>query len=403
MILKNFNKNITPQALSKAHEIANTPAFKSTSIRLMPNASIDKNKHLTGLSICNLKDINPSLLGTDIGDGILVIQLQQGTKLNFEELSDVVETYIRIGALQLSCGYEKSNELIERLRCKDTIKTESATDGKWYYRSQKELIQGSAGILGQRGHFIEIDKDSQNNLYLIIHAGSCHLGEHVYQTYVKMAYKTMAEHHKRLKKELIEKLKAEHRYNEINVALEQFRIEHPINKPILYEEYAKDFLHDVEICQQFAKFTRQQIATEIMSRLNLNAVTMFDAIHNGIDIVNNQITLRKGAIPANKGQQVLIPLNLAEGCIIGIGKGNPDWNFSAPNGLELIMSRKDARKLSMKKYEKMTKHVYGFYLNCATLDTSPMVYRDSSSIIDTITDTVEITEILKPIYSRKAD
>ena len=306
--------------------------------------------------------------------------------------------------------------------------------------SRKELkytkrLERSIGTLGGGNHFIEIDVDDQDNKYLIIHTGSRNLGKQVAEYYQELANQlcnyNIAEY-KQKQKELILEYKELGKKQEIQSALEELKKEYAINrnkipKDLAYLEgqYRDDYLHDMEICQIFAHFNRLEIAREILDNLfgenqftlvniklldfetarKVNVSTSlayFESIHNYISFEDNIV--RKGAISARKDEIVIIPMNMRDGCIIGIGKGNDDWNQSAPHGAGRIMSRMKAKEtLNIKDYQDSMEGIYTSSVNENTIDEAPMVYKPMQEIIDCIGDTIEIEKIIKPIYNFKAN
>lgn len=262
----------------------------------------------------------------------------------------------------------------------------------------------SLGTLGGGNHFIEIDVDSNGNKYLIIHTGSRNLGKQVAQLYQNKAIYNIKQLLPQRKKELAQQYKAEGREHEIADALAQLSVP-KIPKELCYLEGADkgDYLHDMEICQSWASINRHLIARDICAHLGFVYYTLsnFETIHNYINF-NDNIT-RKGAISAQKGEKVLIPLNMRDGCILGVGKGNEDWNCSAPHGAGRLYSRGTAKQiLTMEEFKSSMEGIYTTSVNTSTLDESAMAYKPADEILDKIGDTVDIIDILKPIYNFKA-
>ena len=209
-----------------------------------------------------------------------------------------------------------------------------------------------------------------------------------------------------MKERLIADYKAQGKRNEIQEALQTIKwtrkkSEIPDDLCYLYGKYLDDYLHDVKICQWFARRNREKMAEIILKRLNLNPIEMFHTVHNYID--TDEMILRKGAIAAHKGEMVLIPINMRDGSVLAVGKGNPDWNYSAPHGAGRIMSRKKAKQnLSLEEYQNEMEGIYTTSVNKSTLDEAPMAYKSLSDIIDVIRESVDVIEVLKPIYNFKA-
>lgn len=262
-------------------------------------------------------------------------------------------------------------------------------------------LENSLGTLGGGNHFIEIDIDNDGNKYLIIHSGSRNLGKQVAEYYQHLAIKH-AHSNKDIKKKIVEQYKAEGREQKIAAALKAVpTIKLKNDLCYIENEERSDYLHDMAICQRFATLNRKAIANIIISHMNWETVSSFETIHNYIELETNIV--RKGAISAKKDERVLIPMNMRDGCIIGVGKGNPEWNFSAPHGAGRLMSRKQAKEnISMAAFENSMKGIYTTSIDTSTLDESPMAYKPIEEIIKYIKDTVEIEKIIKPIYNFKA-
>ena len=276
--------------------------------------------------------------------------------------------------------------------------------------SKTKWLERSLGTLGGGNHFIEIDMSEDGTKYLVIHSGSRNLGKQVAELYQRLAIdlnKGIGSYLE-AKEEIIRTYKEQGRKKEIQSALKQLRFDKeniettiPEDLCYLYGKYLDDYLHDVEICQSFAKRSREKMAEILLERTGLSAAEGFHTIHNYID--TEEMILRKGAIAAHKGEKVLIPINMRDGSILAVGKGNPDWNYSAPHGAGRILSRTRAKnELDMEEYKKSMEGIYTTSVNEYTLDEAPMAYKSLSDIIDVISESVDITEILKPIYNFKA-
>ena len=278
------------------------------------------------------------------------------------------------------------------------------------YRSLKntKYLERSLGTLGGGNHFIEIDQAADGTKYLIIHTGSRNLGKQVAELYQKLAVELHSgkEEYFKKKEEIITSYKAEGRRKEIQAALKKLAWDKkecliPDDLCYLYGTYFEDYLHDVEICQEFARRNREKIAEILLSHAGIQAGESFHTIHNYIDTKN--MILRKGAISAYKGEKVLIPINMRDGSVLAEGKGNPSWNYSAPHGAGRIMSRTKAKeKLSMEEYKKTMEGIYTTSVNEETLDEAPMAYKSLNDIISIIKDSVDIIDIMKPVYNFKA-
>ncbi|MBQ6876222.1 MAG: RtcB family protein, partial [Lachnospiraceae bacterium] len=286
---------------------------------------------------------------------------------------------------------------LQRLRCFRAL------------RDSKRL-ERSLGTLGGGNHFIEVDKAEDGTKYLVIHTGSRNLGKQVAEHYQKLAVdlnRGMEDYFKQ-RDEIIRTYKEQGRRSEIQTALNELAKEYtasPASIPddlcYLYGTYFEDYLADVEICQQFARRNRELIAEIILNRCGFTAIEAFHTVHNYID--TEERILRKGAIAAHDGERVLIPINMRDGSILAMGKGNPEWNYSAPHGAGRVMSRAGARqRLTMEEYRKEMEGIYTTSVNEDTLDEAPMAYKSLSDIIDVIGESVDVIEVLKPIYNFKA-
>jgi RNA-splicing ligase RtcB len=278
------------------------------------------------------------------------------------------------------------------------------------YRSLKDVrrLQRSLGTLGGGNHFIEADKGSDGTLYLVIHTGSRNLGKQLAEYYQQLALELHqgAEDYFRKRDALIAEYKAAGRRKEIQTALKQLQWKKkPLSMPeelcYLYGPHLESYLHDVEICQHFALRNRELIARILLNRSGLTAADGFHTIHNYID--TGEMILRKGAIAAHAGERVLIPVNMRDGSILATGRGNPECNFSAPHGAGRLMSRANARStLSMEAYQAAMAGIYTTSVSPATLDEAPMAYKPLAEILDAVQQSVDVIDIIRPIYNFKA-
>ena len=280
------------------------------------------------------------------------------------------------------------------------------------YRSLRDSkrLERSLGTLGGGNHFIEIDKATDGTCYLVIHSGSRNLGKQVAEIYQRLAIDLHAgkENYFIRRDEIIRTYKAEGRRGEIQQALKTLEKEYKAKTPNvpedlcwLYGAFLEDYLHDVEICQQFARRNREKMAEILLERTGMTGVESFHTIHNYID--TNEMILRKGAIAAHAGEKVLIPINMRDGSVLAVGKGNPEWNFSAPHGAGRIMSRSKAKEaLDLEAYKAAMSGIYTTSVNKETIDEAPMAYKSIDDIIDAIRESVDIVDIMKPVYNFKA-
>lgn len=280
------------------------------------------------------------------------------------------------------------------------------------YRELKDTkrLERSLGTLGGGNHFIEIDEAGDGTKYLVIHSGSRNLGKQVAELYQKLAINLDRGYGDYLEKrdEIIRTYKEQGRRSEIQDALKQlhwqvYESETSMPEDLCYlsGKYLEDYLHDVEICQAFARRSREKMAEIILERTGMAGREAFHTIHNYID--TDEMILRKGAIAAHSGEKVLIPINMRDGSVLAVGKGNPEWNYSAPHGAGRLMSRTKAKaNLSMDEYRETMKGIYTTSINENTLDEAPMAYKSLEDIIDVIRESVDVIDVMKPIYNFKA-
>lgn len=393
--LKIFTNNIEKEALMQIYTLLDQEPFKDCKVRIMPDVH-------SGIGCvigftADLKDkVIPNVVGVDIGCGMLTLELGK-INLNLIKLDEVIKKNIPSG-FDVHKERKVRFEKLQELKC---------------YRGLQDTkrLERSVGTLGGGNHFIEVDLDEDGNHYLIIHTGSRNLGKQVANYYQNLAIDLCSgkEEYFHEKNEIIAEHKKQGKRKEIQKALQKIKkkyehLQPQIPKDLCYLEgkYREDYLHDMKICQEFAMENRKYIGDIICEEMQLKPLNRFETIHNYISFTDNIV--RKGAISAHAGEKVLIPINMRDGCIIGIGKGNPDWNYSAPHGAGRIMSRQEAKKvLNLKDFQKVMAGIYTTSVNEKTLDEAPMVYKPIEEIIDNIHDTVEILKIIKPIYNFKAN
>ena len=397
--LKIFTKNIDEEALKQINELLDQDAFKDSKVRIMPDVHAGKGCVIGFTGNLGNKVI-PNIVGVDIGCGMLCIELGN-VELDLEKIDNIIRKYVPSGRNVQEKTQSKFVDL-EKLYCLKELK------------NNNDFLERSLGTLGSGNHFIEIDKDEDNNKYLVIHTGSRNLGKQVASIYQEKAIKYCS--YKKEMQEEKEKIKLEYkkqgRKSEITAALIDVEKKYeektklPIDLCYLEGENREKYLHDMKICQEFARNNRLCIAKQILFNYfnidNLdNNFKYFETIHNYISFEDNII--RKGAIAARSNERVLIPMNMRDGCIIGIGKGNDDWNKSAPHGAGRIVSRNKAKEVvKIDEYRKSMNGIYTTSVNKDTIDEAPMVYKPMQEIVDCIKDTVEIEKIIKPIYNFKA-
>lgn len=387
-----YAKVIEEEAIQQIRRICDYELTAGSKIRIMPDVHAGKGCTIdTTMTVTD--KICPNIVGVDIGCGMYTVKLKD-QELDFAKIDEACH-YIPSGMNVWEGRTERFD--LTTLRC---------------YRSLKlaKRLERSLGTLGGGNHFIEIDQGKDGAFYLIIHSGSRNLGKQVAEIYQQLAVDLHAgkEAYYKEREEIIRTYKEQGRRDEIQEALKKLQQEYvtqelavPQDICWLYGTFMEDYLYDVEICQRFAKRSRERMAEIILERTGMVAEEGFHTIHNYIDI--DEKILRKGAIAAHSGEKVLIPINMRDGSVIAIGKGNPDWNDSAPHGAGRVMSRTKAKmELDLKEYKAVMKGVYSTSVTESTLDEAPMAYKSLDDIINVIRDTVEIIDILKPVYNFKA-
>lgn len=393
--VKIYANVIEDEAKQQIELLSQQKSFCDQKIRIMPDVHAGKGC-VIGFTSTIGGYIIPNVVGVDIGCGMFTVELGK-IDLDFHILDNIIRQHVPSGRNVHEgrvCKYEK----IQSLKCFRELK-------------DTKRLERSIGTLGGGNHFIEVDQDDASNKYLVIHTGSRNLGKQVADYYQNFAYELLCGKDKLLaeQEKLIVEYKAKGRRSELQQAIKELKAKFkaqdcdiPKDLAYLTGRYKDDYLHDMAICQEYAVINRSVIANIILEKLGLGVDhNAFETIHNYIDIESG--TIRKGAINADKGKHLLIPLNMRDGCIIGVGKGNPDWNNSAPHGAGRIMSRIKAKSnFSMDEYRNSMEGIFTTSVCEDTLDELPMAYKNMNDIIDVIGDTVEIEKIIKPIYNFKA-
>ena len=386
-----YAKVVEDEAIEQIRRMCDYEFTENSKIRIMPDVHAGKGCTI-GTTMTVTDKAVPNIVGVDIGCGMYTVNIGKGD-IDFEKLDEAAH-YVPSGTNVWEGRQEKFD--LEALRC---------------YRSLKDTkrLERSLGTLGGGNHFIEVDRASDGTNYLVVHTGSRNLGKQVAELYQQLAIDLNKgkETYFQQRDEIIRTYKEQGRRKEIQNALKQIAWSEkestmPEDLCFLYGQYFDDYMHDIEICQQFAKRNREKIAEILINRAGFTARDAFHTIHNYID--TDEMILRKGAIAAHKGEKVLIPINMRDGSVLAVGKGNPDWNYSAPHGAGRIMSRTKARKeLDIEEYKKSMEGIYTTSVNNSTLDEAPMAYKSLDDIIDVIRDSVDIIEVLKPVYNFKAN
>ena len=395
--LKIFTENIEEEAKEQINLLLEQEPFKECKVRIMPDVHAGKGC-VIGFTADLGDKVIPNIVGVDIGCGMLCVELGK-IELDLEKLDKVINENIPAGRNireEKLMNFDKINNLYCLRELKETKKFNRAI-----------------GTLGGGNHFIEVDIDGDNNKYLVIHTGSRNLGKQVADYYQNLAIQLCSgkEEMFKRKEEIITIYKEQGKKSEIQKALKELETEYKRNRPNLPNElcYLKDkyremYLHDMKICQEYASENRTNIANQIIEKyfdIKFYEFDGFETIHNYISFEDNIV--RKGAIRARKGERVIIPINMRDGSIIAVGKGNEDWNNSAPHGAGRLMSRKKAKEMfKLEEFKESMKDIYSTSVAEETIDEAPFVYKPMQEIIDNIKDTVEIEKIIKPIYNFKA-
>lgn len=385
-----YAKVIEQDAVEQIRRMCDYEFAEGSTIRIMPDVHAGKGCTI-GTTMTIRNKAVPNIVGVDIGCGMLTMNIGK-EEVDFAKLDEAAH-FIPSGMNVWEGRRERFD--LQSLRCYRSLKKT-----KW--------LERSLGTLGGGNHFIEVDEAMDGTKYLIIHTGSRNLGKQVAEIYQQLAIdlnKGKGAYFQQ-KEEIIRTYKEQGRKKEIEAALKAIawdKREATIPEDLchLHGKYFEDYLHDVEICQKFAKRNREMIAEIILERTGLVAIDAFHTIHNYID--TNEMILRKGAIAAHADEKVLIPINMRDGSVLAIGKGNPEWNYSAPHGAGRVMSRTQAKSsLSMDEYKEMMSGIYTTSVNEATLDEAPMAYKKLEDIIDVIKESVDVIDVMKPIYNFKA-
>ena len=388
--VKVYAETIENEAISQITSIANSPLGEDAHIRIMPDAHAGKGCVIGTTMKFNGK-VCPNIVGVDIGCGVVAYRLaKRASEIDVKQFDEVCRSIVVSGqSVRNEALYQTTQELIlPELYC-------------WEHLQNHERLYKSLGTLGGGNHYIELNKDSDDVLWLVVHSGSRNLGKQVAEYYQKLAENVIKERFEGEKLDLIEFLKMQGRRSEI--ANELAKLERPPATGLEYlqGDNVKDYLHDMEICQAWAADNRCIIAKELIKAMNWRYTFVVESVHNYIDIENKII--RKGAISAQKDEPCLIPLNMRDGTLLCVGKGNEDWNYSAPHGAGRLMSRSKAKQeVSLEAFQDSMKDVYSSTVCEATIDESPFAYKDMEEIMRAVEPTVEIYERLIPIYNYKA-
>lgn len=387
---KVFTDVIEPDAISQIITLCSQELSKDSKIRIMPDVHSG-----TGCTIGTTVTITdkavPNMVGVDIGCGMETVKIKE-KHIELQKLDKLIYEKIPSGFGIRNTPHRYAEKIpLENLYCIEHIDLEKA--------------EKSIGTLGGGNHFIEADKASDGSIYIVVHSGSRHLGVEVAKYYQNEAYKRLNKTSKSDIDELVARLKSEGKTKNIQQEIKKLVNTKTTNIPkhLAYAEgeLFEQYIHDMKIVQEFALVNRQAMITEIIKGMKLHITEQFSTIHNYIDTDN--MILRKGAVSAQSGEKLIIPINMRDGSLICTGKGNPDWNFSAPHGAGRLMSRSQAKQsFTVSEYKKQMKGIYSTSINSSTLDECPMAYKNINDILENISDTVTVDDIIKPIYNFKA-
>lgn len=383
-----YTDNVEQEAVAQIIQLCNQPFTQGTSIKVMPDTHSGKGC-VIGLTMTLNDKVCPNLVGVDIGCGVLTYKLKD-KKIPLDVLDEVINTKIPSGFSvrdkELSQFTAHAN--LDKLICKDAVSIDRA--------------EKSIGSLGGGNHFIELSQGSDGSFYLIIHTGSRNLGKQVCDYYQNKAIEYHKEKYNIESKALIEECKKLDSINDIhNLIAQKKGNKVPDALAYLEGKEFKDYIHDMKIVQRYAEINREAIGYEIIQAMGFEVDYFFHTTHNYIDV--RSMILRKGAVSALKNETLLIPINMRDGSLLCRGKGNPDWNYSAPHGAGRVLSRSKAKQLiSMDEFKESMDGIYTTSVQPTTLDEAPQAYKDIEDIKGRIGNTVEIIDILKPIYNYKA-
>lgn len=386
---KIYTDVVDEASIAQVKELCDQEFSKGSKIRLMPDIHAGAGCTI-GTTMTITDKICPNLVGVDIGCGMETVRIAE-KNIDLEKLDRLIHERIPSG-FSIRDQEDDYASIVHfwNLRCRHHVDIERA--------------RRSVGTLGGGNHFIEADKDDEGNIYIVIHSGSRHLGLEVAKYYQDAGYKALCEADNGVQ-DIICRLKAEGRQAEISDAIKKYKAKHQtkIPKQLAYVsgKLFEDYIHDMRLVQQYAQINRAAIADIIVVGMGLTVKERFATIHNYIDM--DSMILRKGSVSAQNGEKLLIPINMRDGSLICIGKGNEDWNYSAPHGAGRLMSRAEAKKsFSVEEFERQMGGIYTTSVNQSTLDECPMAYKSMEAIVENIGPTAEIVKVIKPIYNFKA-
>ena len=387
---KIFTDVMDNASIAQVQELCNQAFTAGSRIRLMPDIHAGKGCTI-GTTMTITDKVVPNLTGVDIGCGMETTRIRE-SHMELQKLDKLIYEKIPSGFSIRDRAHRYLSQIdLNELCCAKHVDL---------LRAEKSI-----GTLGGGNHFIEVDKDDEGNLYIVVHSGSRHLGVEVASYYQEAGYKVLNRTDDASIEAIIAQMKAEGREKEIQKTLKKLKNlkQTGIPKALAYVsgELFEQYLHDMKIVQRFAMLNRQAMVDEIVCGLGLHVEEQFTTVHNYID--TESMILRKGAVSARSGEKLLIPINMRDGSLICVGKGNEDWNFSAPHGAGRLMSRAEAkRRFDITGFRQEMDGIYTTSVNESTLDECPMAYKGMDDILSNIGPTVDVAKIIKPIYNFKA-
>jgi len=401
---KVFTDNCDNATVAQVTNLLNQGCVEGSRIRIMPDCHAGAGC-VIGTTMTIRDKVIPNLVGVDIGCGMLATKLKE-KRIDLPKFDSVSQAEIPSGMRMRSTQHTLAEEVsAEELAC--------------YHQPgchvSPEVFDRSIGTLGGGNHFWELDRDEEGSIWLVVHTGSRRSGKDVAEYYQKQAYDSLNGLGEKRKADIaarreafIAQVKSEGREKELSKLLSEWQASMKEAEVIVPYEVAwcegslfDDYIHDMKIMQRYARLNRRAITETILKKCKLHAVDQFETVHNYID--TDRMILRKGSVSAMAGEQLLIPINMRDGALICRGKGNPDWNESAPHGAGRLISRTEARlSISMKDYKEAMSGIYTTCVNRGTLDESPFAYKPMDEIVANIEPTAEIVSRLKPIYNFKA-
>ena len=387
---KIFTDVVDQASIAQVIELCNQEFTAGSRIRLMPDVHAGAGCTV-GTTMTITDRVVPNLVGVDIGCGMETARLRED-HLELQKLDKLIREKIPSGFAVRSAVHRYADQIdLEELCC--------------FRHVQMLRAEKSIGTLGGGNHFIEVDRDEEGQLYVVIHSGSRRLGLEVAKYYQEEGYKVLNQTDQASLDRLIAEMRAAGRQKDIQKELKRRKSQKltRIPRPLAYVAGAlfDQYIHDMKLVQHFARLNRQAMLDEIVKGMKLHVEEQFTTVHNYID--TDAMILRKGAVSAKAGEQLLIPINMRDGSLLCVGKGNEDWNCSAPHGAGRLMSRGEAKQsFTVSEFKKQMEGIYSTSVGRSTLDECPMAYKGMADILDNIGPTAEVVKVIRPIYNFKA-